>query len=433
VIYRHESISFGSAHLGLSHERKEANMTPKMTSKVLNITVIVAALGYFVDIYDLVLFSIVRVASLKSLGVPDGDLLKTGVYLLNMQMAGMLTGGLLWGILGDKRGRVSVLFGSILLYSVANILNAYVTTVEQYGILRFLAGVGLAGELGAAITLVSEVMTKESRGYGTTVVAAVGVSGAVLAATIGEKFPWQTAYIVGGALGLALLVMRVSIFESGLFTSAKHQSARRGNFFQLFQNRERALKYINSILIGVPIWYVIGVLVTFSPEISKELEVTGPVSAAKAIMFTYVGLIFGDLASGLFSQLMKSRKKVVLLFLTITGIFIGAYFLMRGLTPDGFYALCVSLGFGVGYWAVFVTMASEQFGTNLRATVTTTTPNFVRGSVVPLTLAFQALKEHTTLLQSAMYVGLVTMILAFLALVQLKETFGKDLDYVEVS
>ncbi|HEX4923443.1 MAG TPA: MFS transporter, partial [Bdellovibrionales bacterium] len=340
-------------------------------------------------------------------------------------------GGLVWGILGDKRGRVSVLFGSIFMYSVANILNAFVTTVDQYGILRFVAGVGLAGELGAAITLVSEVMTKETRGYGTTVVAATGISGAVLAALIGENYSWSTAYIVGGVLGLALLVMRVSIFESGMYQTVKHHQVSRGDFSQLFTNGDRAVKYISCILIGVPIWYVIGILVTFSPEIAKELQVTGPVSAGKGIMYTYVGLIFGDLASGLLSQFMRSRKKVVAIFLLITAGFIGVYFFARGLSPEMFYALCIALGFGAGYWAVFVTIASEQFGTNLRATVTTTTPNFVRGAVVPLTLAFQALAGRMSLTQSGMIVGAVAMALAFAALMRLQETFGKDLDYIE--
>jgi MFS transporter, putative metabolite:H+ symporter len=404
-----------------------------MTKKILNLTVIVAALGYFVDIYDLVLFSIVRVASLKSFGLSDAEVLETGVYLLNMQMAGMLTGGLLWGILGDKQGRVSVLFGSIFLYSIANILNAYAATVDQYAWLRFFAGVGLAGELGAAITLVSEVMTKETRGYGTTIVASVGISGAVLAATVGENFTWQTAYIVGGVLGLALLVLRIGIFESGMYKTVREKSVSRGNFFALFKNSERSVKYICSILIGIPIWYVIGVLVTFSPEITKEGLVNGPVSAGKGILYTYVGLIFGDLASGVLSQLVGSRRRVVFSFLVITSVFVLFYFSLRGLTPEMFYALCVMMGFGAGYWAVFVTMASEQFGTNLRATVTTTTPNFVRGSVVPLTLAFQSLKGHFSLNQSAMIVGVVAMVLAFVALTRLRETFGKDLDYVEVS
>lgn len=402
-----------------------------MTKKVFNLTVIVAALGYFVDIYDLVLFSIVRVASLKSLGLTDAEVLEKGVFLLNMQMAGMLIGGLLWGIWGDKRGRVSVLFGSIFLYSVANILNAFVTTVDQYGALRFIAGIGLAGELGAAITLVSEVMTKETRGYGTTVVAAVGISGAVLAATIGDNFSWQTAYIVGGCLGLFLLVMRVAVFESGLYQSVKKSEVSRGNFLALFSSKERIIKYVSCILIGVPTWYVIGVLVTFSPEIAKELEVTGPVSAGSGIMYCYVGLIFGDLASGVLSQLVKSRKKIVATFMVLTGAFVCVYFVARGLTPEMFYALCVLMGFAIGYWAVFVTIASEQFGTNLRATVTTTTPNFVRGAVVPLTTAFQILKQNLSLVQSAAIVGVVVMIIAFVALTMLTETFGKDLDYIE--
>ncbi len=394
-------------------------------------TVIVAALGYFVDIYDLVLFSIVRVPSLKALGLQGDAVLSTGVFLINAQMTGMLVGGVLWGILGDKKGRLSVLFGSIFMYSMANIANAFVTDVASYSVLRFLAGVGLAGELGAAITLISEIMTKENRGYGTAIVATVGVSGAVVAALVGDHFTWKTAYIVGGCLGLALLVLRMGIFESGMFENLKGVDIRRGDLRLLLGHPQRLRKYLCCILVGIPIWYIIGVLVTFSPEITAAQGVTAPVSAGTAIMMCYIGLIAGDLAFGLLSQFWRTRQKVILLSLVISALAIALDLSLRGFHPSTFYAVCVLLGLAAGYWAVFMTVASEQFGTNLRATVTTTAPNFVRGSVVPLTLSFQALKGSLGIVGSAAAIGVVVLVIALFAATYLEETFGKDLDYVE--
>jgi MFS family permease len=402
-------------------------------TKILNTAVIVSALGYFVDIYDLLLFGIVRVASLKTIGVPESEIMDVGVHLLNMQMLGMLVGGLFWGIVGDKRGRVTVLFGSIFLYSIANILNAFVATVPQYALLRFVAGIGLAGELGAAITLVSEILPKEKRGIGTTIVAAFGICGAVLAGLIGDYFSWQTAYLIGGGLGLLLLALRVRTLESGLFHKVRSTQHKRGDFLMLFKSRDRTFRYINSILIGLPIWFVIGILITFSPEFSRELHVQGTIVAGRSILFSYVGLALGDLASGLLSQYLKSRKKVVLLFLVLTALSVGLFTQLQSATVTTFYAVCVLLGFTVGYWAVFVSAAAEQFGTNLRATVTTTVPNFIRGSVAPITLSFQYLNKSLglTLLSSSLIVGATTLVIALISLTHLTETFAKELDYFE--
>ena len=345
---------------------------------IINTTVLVSALGYFVDIYDLVLFSIVRVPSLNDLGIVGEENLKTGFFLLNIQMTGMLIGGIIWGIWGDKKGRLSVLFGSIFLYSVANIANAFVTSIDAYAVLRLIAGIGLAGELGAAVTLVSEILPKELRGYGTAVVAAIGVSGAVAAGLIADSFHWQTAYLIGGILGLILLIMRIRMFESGMFKTVKQSNVSKGNFLKLFTSKERFFRYINCVLIGLPIWFVIGVLVTSSPEFSKVLKVQGNIlTAGKPIMFAYIGLIMGDFTSGFLSQLIKSRKKVVGIFLILSLIFILVYLFSHNISVTFFYATCVALGFAIGYWAVFVTIGSEQFGTNLRATVTTTVPNFI--------------------------------------------------------
>lgn len=395
------------------------------------LTVLVAALGYFVDIYDLILFSIVRGKSLKSLGLGPEEVLNSGVMLLNWQMTGMLLGGLLWGVLGDKRGRLSVLFGSIFLYSLANIGNGLVQSVGQYAVLRFIAGVGLAGELGAGITLVAEIMSRRSRGYGTTLVAAIGILGAVVAAFVGDRFSWQVAYFIGGALGLGLLLLRVGLFESGMFEGMKGKDVERGNFFLLFRSWARTKRYLSIIFMAVPIWYVIGILVTFSPEIAKSMGLVPPPQAGRAVMLSYIGLSIGDIASGGLSQLIGSRKKIVGLFLGLTTLGVILYFVVGGSSSSVFYGCCFGLGVAAGYWAVFVTMASEQFGTNIRATATTTAPNFVRGAVVVLTSSFRYLAGPFGVVRSAMAVGAVTLVLAAVALVSLEETFGKDLDFVE--
>lgn len=395
------------------------------------LTVLVAALGYFVDIYDLILFLIVRVKSLKGLGVASGALTDTGLLLFNMQMGGMLVGGVLWGILGDKRGRLSVLFGSIFLYSVANVANGFVTTVEQYAATRLFAGIGLAGELGAGITLVSEIMGKERRGYGTTIVASVGVLGAVVAALVGDSFSWRVAYFVGGGLGAGLLLLRVGLFESGMFESVKSRDVSRGDFFSFFSSWPRARRYLAVIVVGIPIWYVISILIGFSPELAKAMGMSPAPEAGRAVMLAYIGLSVGDFASGALSQLFCSRKKSIALFLGLTVLSIVAYFTVARVSLALFYGCCVALGIASGYWAVFVTVASEQFGTNIRATATTTAPNFVRGAVVLLTLAFKALREPLGVIASAMAVGAVALVCAGVALLSLEETFGKDLDFVE--
>lgn len=402
------------------------------SQKTIFMTVLVASLGYFVDIYDLLLFGIVRMPSLRAIGVPEDQMLSAGVRLLNMQMTGLLLGGILWGVLGDKRGRKSVLFGSILLYSVCNIANAFVSNVEVYGWLRLLAGIGLAGELGAAITLVSEVMPAKSRGYGTTIVASVGILGAVAASFIGEWFDWEIAYIVGGVMGLALLGLRAGLLESSMFHSMKKSDALgKGQFHKLFTSPKNLGRYLSCILIGVPIWFVIGILVTFAPELSHEIGVDGVITGSRSIMWAYIGLSLGDLSAGLLSQWLESRRQAVLIFLLAT---LGLTLLYVNLPPvnEGvFYAVCAALGLASGYWATFVTIGAEQFGTNIRATVATTVPNFVRGSVVPLTLSFTHLRNYMSLLNAVLVVGLASIAVALVALYYLQETFAKNLDYFE--
>lgn len=400
--------------------------------KAVLITIVVAALGYFVDIFDLLLFSIVRVQSLKDLGVAEEELLSTGILLINFQMAGLFLGGILWGIWGDRMGRVSVLFGSILLYSLANIANAAVTSVEHYAILRLIAGIGLAGELGAGVTLASELLPRAWRGLGTTFIAAIGVLGATFAATIADLTDWRTAYMIGGGMGLTLLVLRMSVHESGLYKAlgSHKKAAKRGNIFILLRP---ALfkKYLGVILIGAPIWGVVGLLITFSPEFAKSFGMVDLPKAGTAVLLSYFGLTFGDLTSGLLSQILKSRRKAVAIFLALTTVSVLLYMF----APHGslilFYAICFLLGLGSGYWAMFVQIGAEQFGTNIRATAATTIPNMVRGMTIPITASFHFLQPVVGYTYGGLIVMAATIILAFIGLAMIKETFGVDLDYTE--
>ena len=397
---------------------------------VLSLPVIVIALGYFVDIYDLVLFGVVRVSSLSELGLDKEAITYWGSLILNAQMAGMLLGGILWGVLGDKKGRLSVLFASIILYSVANFLNAFVTNVEQYAILRFIAGIGLAGELGAGVTLVSEILPKEYRGYGVMTIASIGVLGVVAANFAAESFDWRVAYMIGGALGFALLLLRLSVKESAMFAKHSKNEVKKGAFFSLFTDKERFVKYISAIAIGIPIWFVVGILVVFSPEFAKEFGVEG-IKAGNALMYCYIGLAVGDLASGYISQKMQSRKKAFLLFLFLAILSVIGYLNLGGASTQTFLNACFILGVFCGYWALFITSAAEQFGTNIRATAATTIPNFVRGAVIPITSSFVILKSSYGVVISASIVGSICFGLAILALLFTKESFSKDLDYIE--
>lgn len=421
---------------------KEPNHPLKRKELML---ILVAALGYFVDIYDLILFSIIRKNSLMGLGLSVEECLPIGERLISIQMLGMLVGGILWGVLGDKKGRLSVLFGSIIMYSTANIANGMVDSIGAYSFWRFIAGVGLAGELGAGITLVSESMSKENRGYGTMAVTTFGVMGGVVAGLVGNMFDWRTSYFIGGAMGFALLFLRIGVYESILFTSKHTQNAKRGDFLGLFRKKATFIKYLKCILIGLPTWFFAGILITFSPEFAKSIGIHD-VSAGTAVIMFYGGLTLGDFLSGLLSQWIRSRKKVVMAFVLMSWLTTAAYLFMDYSDTAIFYGICLVLGVSAGYWALFITIASEQFGTNIRSTVTTTAPNFVRGALVLLILVFDGFKRllpnlfpdyfvanpSDIIVYSAFLVGSISIIISLWAINGVEETFGKELDYVEV-
>jgi len=401
-------------------------------SHLFSAPVIVAALGYFVDIYDLLLFGIVRLPSLASLGLSEADISLVGASILNWQMTGLLIGGILWGVLGDKKGRLSVLFGSIITYSIANIACGFVQDPDVYKLLRFVAGVGLAGELGAGITLVSEILPKHLRAIGTSLVAGIGLLGAVVAYFTVEFFDWRYAYFIGGGLGVSLLLLRIGVFESGIFKDLKEQKhIQKGNFFSLFTNKERLGRYLRCIGIGLPTWFVIGILATFSNEFGKALGIAEPIKPGLSIMWCYVGLSMGDLCSGFLSHWLESRKKAVFYLMIFTLVF-SVIYLYAGINKaTSFYAVAGFLGFGIGYWAMFVTIGAEQFGTNLRATAATTIPNMVRGTVVLMTTLFAGFKQSFSVINSGALVGLICFFIGLYCILTIPETHGRDMDFLE--
>ena len=374
------------------------------------------------------------------MGLNNDQIAKDGLHIINVQMMGLLLGGIIWGILGDKKGRLKILFASIILYSLGSIANGFVQTVEQYAAVRFITGLGLAGELGAGITLVSELMPRERRGIATSLVAGIGLSGAVFAYFIRVHFVtadgtgWRTCYFIGGALGFLLLFLRIGVLESSMFKTLEQQSkVKKGDILMLFTNATRCRKYLTAILIALPNWYVIGILITFSKEFATRMNIIGPVDPGKAIMFAYAAISVGDIAIGFISQWLKSRKKALLLFHIITVLAVIWYFNLRGQSADMVYLVCAFLGLGTGFWAMFVTMAAEQFGTNIRATVATTVPNMARGSLNLVSLLFVYLQTATggDYVRSGWITGIIVFVIAFIALYWTDETFNKDLDYVE--
>lgn len=404
---------------------------PSLSKQLLKLPVIVAALGYLVDMYDLFLFSVVRVPSLKALGVAEDKLLSEGVFLLNMQLAGLLVGGVLWGIMGDKKGRLSVLFGSIILYSLSNMANGMVQTLPQYAVLRFIAGVGLAGELGAGITLVAELLPQRLRGYGAVIVSTMGTLGGVLAYFVAALFEWRMSFFVGGGLGLLLLILRMNVFESGLFLKLKEEKAKRGDILMIFGNFARLKKYLLAIVVGVPLWFVVGVLITFSPEFGKAHGLTETIVAGKSVMLIFFGQSFGNVMCGVLSQKLKSRKKAIGIFMALSFLMMVIYLLAPISTPLIFYVIVFFLGVFNGYWTLFIIMAAELFGTNIRATVATSIPNFVRGATIPLTIAFAALKPDFGVNNAALLIGVIVVAISLTALFFLEETFAKEMNYVE--
>jgi MFS transporter, putative metabolite:H+ symporter len=404
----------------------------QQTSKVFNATVIVTALGYLVDVYDILIFNTTRVATLTDLGL-SGDLLTNmGIYILNMQLVGLILGGLFFGVMGDKIGRKACLLGSILTYSIATLACAFVTTPEQLAWARFIAGFGLAGEIGIGVALITETMTKEKRTLGVTLFAFIGIAGAVLAALAAEFLPWRICYIIGGVAGLLLLITRTMVLESGLYEKSKeHTHIQKGSLAMILTRPALLKKYIYCIFLGAPIFYSIGMIWTLSPEIGKNLGASEPIKATMAIGLGYLGMMFGDLLAGLLSHRFQNRKTIILYFMIVTCVVIVGLFLQKNITPTTYYIFAALNGLFIGYWVNLITMSAEQFGTNIRATVSTSVPNFARATLLPLNLILSAIKPSIGIIWGVGFMGVLAMVLAFYALYKLEDTYHKDLNYYE--
>ena len=394
---------------------------------------IVASLGYFVDTFDLILFVVIGKSSLAEMGYSGQSLDNMRLFLFDVQMVGLLIGGIFFGILGDKKGRLSVLFGSIILYSVCNIMNGFINDIYSYSALRFLAGVGLAGELGVGVTIVAETMPQKIRGYGTSILAATGVLGAVVAGLVGDVFYWRTAFFVGGGLGLLLLLLRVGTYESDMFLEASKSKIERGNILKLIRNPRSRKIYFYSLLVGIPVFFVVTILMQMAPSLATELNIIGEVTIGKAVVFFYLGLAMGDVLCGVVSQKLKSRKKAIGLFQVLSLLVSLVYLNLHNQSSEVFYAVCFIMGISTGYWIVMITMGAEQFGTNIRATVATTIPNFVRGAAIPISMLYGFLGSlaEFSIIQAALMTGLLCFAIAIYANYALPETFDKDLDYLE--
>ena len=410
-----------------------------MTQKqygLFSLPVIVGSLGFFVDIYDLLLFSIVRKSSFKDLGVSVADMKNIGENIISWQMLGLTVGGIIWGIIGDKKGRKNVLFGSICLYSLATIANGFVTNIDQYTFLRFIAGLGLAGELGASITLTSELLPKEKRGIAAAIIATSGVMGTVTAYFVHylSNENWRLCYFIGGAMGIALLFLRVRVLDSKLYDTAKNAQVKMGDFMMILMNRERFFRYLRAITIGLPVWYVIGLLISFSDEFATRFGIIN-FDQPKALMLQYVALVFGDMGAGFLSNMIKSRKKTLLIFYAILSFFFILFFALKGGgTAFNLYLICMGLGFGSGISVLYITMSAEQFGTNLRATAAISIPNLVRGFLPLILMLFQFLRGNSMLnnyVTAAWVTGVIVLVIGLISLFFTNETFGKELDFIE--
>lgn len=403
---------------------------------LFSLPVIVGSLGFFVDIYDLLLFSIVRKSSFRDLGVAASDMKNIGENIISWQMLGLTIGGIVWGIIGDKKGRKHVLFGSIFLYSLATVANGFVTNIDQYTLLRFIAGLGLAGELGASITLTSELLPKEKRGIAAAIIATSGVMGTVTAYFVHylSNENWRLCYFIGGAMGIALLFLRVSVLDSKMYDTAKNAQVKMGNFLMILMNRERFFRYLRAITIGLPVWYVIGLLISFSDEFATRFGIVN-FDQPKALMLQYVALVFGDMGAGFLSNYIKSRKKTLLIFYGILSFFFILFFALKGGgSAFNMYLLCMGLGFGSGISVLYITMSAEQFGTNLRATAAISIPNLVRGFLPLILLLFKFLRGSSMLnnyVTAAWVTGVIVLAIGLISVFFTHETFGKDLDFIE--
>ena len=437
-------------------------------NRTVALSVLAAALGYFVDLFDIVIFGVVRVASLADLGLEGAQITEWGIRLINLQMLGMLIGGFAWGLIGDRYGRRFALLATIFVFSIANIANAFVDNTLQYAVLRLLAGFGLAGELGAGIALVTELLPEKRRGYGTTIVSFLGLVGALTAAFVGSQFDWRTAYLVGGVMGLVVMALRfVGMAESALFEKQRDSGTSTARHAVLMliaapliaalsallwgppwlawllgalaavaalatSRRDFVMRFYAVAAVGVPIWYCSALFVNLGPEYGRVLALEGfdpRTFVATVLAWQATGLALGSALTGVASEWLRSRQAV--LWACLGALLVLVALLMQTRSVASYAYVMFAIGLFQGYWTAFITMSAEQFGTGVRATVASSIPNIVRAMTVPVTLSVSGLATGTSWVTATYAVGAIVFALALVALATLRETWGKDLDYVE--
>ena len=404
------------------------NQTWNFTKQEI-LTVLVVALGYFIDAYDLLIFSAVRKVSLMDLGVAETDTLNIGISLLNFQLIGLMIGGVLWGILADKFGRKTILFSSILIYSISNIANSYISSVDMYYWLRFIAGIGLAGELGVGISLITENIAKERRTVSTTVVSFFGMLGAATGGWLGSVFHWQTCFLIGGFAGFLLLLLRLNVEESHMYLGIKDSKVKKGNILLILKNPKSLITYFFCTLAGSSSFLFIGMFIQSTPEFGKIFNIS--VTAGVALVWYYVGASISEVIAGILSKLLKERKAPIYIFYAISLLAIVIFCVHTPSSPRIYYIHCSLLGFGLGWWSMLITLSAELFGVNTRATAATSIPTFARAWNIPFTSVFKNNIPKLGILNSAFAVGVIVIALAIISATTIKETFENEANFIE--
>lgn len=412
----------------------------KHKEQSIALLILVASLGYFVDAYDLIIASVVRSSAIVELGlaqVGTPEHTKYAQLFEYVQSAGILLGGIIFGVYSDKKGRKKALYYSIAIYSIANILNGllsasvpFVGTV--YCILRFICGFALAAELSIGIVMISETMKAKHRGYGTMIVVSFGILGAVLAAVLFEfiGIHWQTLYLIGGIAGVLLLIFRFSVKETNPFLDLENQESERGSWVMIFKNRRLLKILFNAILLGFPIYFFISIPIKFATDYGKELGLT--IKGTIPIIVFYIAMSVSDIIANYLCQLFENRKKVLYFYLGLCTISVFLLHFYPPTTPEQyFYLFSPLMGFASGYWALLITFTNEQIGTNIRSTYTTAVPNVVRSLFIPIQLLLTVLQPTFGTSTSVFYIGVLAVILALLGLYSLKETWGKNLKFID--
>jgi MFS transporter, putative metabolite:H+ symporter len=381
--------------------------------------------GYFIDIFDLVLFSTLRISSFEELKITDPTYWT--VVFFNLQMTGILVGGIFWGKMADIKGRSWSFMGTILVFSIANIINGLTSSLTVYGICRFIAGFGLAGEMGSGIALICEKVPDEKRSLYLGFVSSLGCIGAVLSGWLGDIVYWRYLFIGSGFAGILLTLLRKNLLEPDLFRKTATLNIPRGQWKTLFQSPPDLIRFILLIFLGIPMWYIIGILWSFSTEMTSTIGLN-IFTSGQAILWGYVGVWMGDMLMPFVSQFLKSRIFTIQICLIMMLLGVIYLFQFQPHSLLSFQLTHIFLGFTIGYWAVYATLCGESFGTNIRALTSTSLPSLIRFSSIPMMIIYQYGRDENEL-NIALGMGLTVLCISMITTYFIKDTFQKDIDF----